>query len=281
MTQAQSDRISQFAAGGEAGMKHSVRKRRLFAAFTVVLLVSISACALPHPRIMHEPISPEITRIIDRYVQAVESHENALRGASMKVDITAAIPKLKERGTLRALRRISKIGQITYQLLGFQGSNTVKNQVIVRYLQAERQEQGDRTLAVLPSNYKFKYKGEKKEGNDEEVYVFNVSPRKKRVGLFKGQIWLDPRTYLPEFERGRFVKNPSIFFKKVEFERAYRIENGVAVPEYMNSVIDARLIGKVELSVNYFGFEPKAGSESGAASGADPAPAMAARVVAK
>lgn len=257
----------------------SASERGLLAAITVVLLAWLSACAVPHPRLIHKPPSSETISIINNYVEAAESHENALRGASMRVDITAAIPKLKEHGTLRALRKISDIGKITYQLLGFQGSNTVKNQVIVRYLEAERKEQGNRSMAILPSNYKFKYKGEKQEG-DNNVYVFDVSPWKKRMGLFKGQIWLDTATYLPVFEKGRLVKNPSIFFKKVDFERAFKIQNGVAVPQYMTSTIDARLVGKVELTISYFNFEPRPG-QSGAIAGSRQAPAMTADVVRK
>jgi hypothetical protein len=59
-------------------------------------------------------------------------------------------------------------------------------------------------------------------------------------------------------EKGRFVKNPSIWFKKVEFERSFRIQNGIAVPQNLSSTIDARLIGKVELYINYSNFTPNA-----------------------
>lgn len=255
--------------------------RRLFAAITVVLLTLLWGCAVPHPQIIHRSISPETTEIIDKYVEAVESHENALRGATMKVDITAAIPKLKEHGTLRALRKISQLGQITYQLLGFEGSNTVKNQVIARYLKAERQEQGNQKIAVLPSNYKFKYKGEKDRPNGQKAYVFDISPWKKREGLFKGQIWLDPQTYLPVFEKGRLVKSPGLFLKKVEFERGYRIQNGIAVPDYLNSTIHVRLFGKVELSISYFNVQPKPGSQPSAASTAHSAAPLSARAIRK
>ena len=230
---------------------------------TVFLLLSASGCMVPHPRIIPETMSPETARIIDNYVRATEAHEDALRGTSMEVSIDASIPKLKEHATLRALRRISKLGQITYRVLGFQGSSTVKNQVIARYLQAEQQGQGDQSLAITPANYKFKFKGEETEPNHERVYVFNISPRKKRVGLFKGQIWIDAQTYLPVFEKGRLVKNPSIFFKKVDFERAFKIQNGIAVPEYLNSVIDARLIGKVELNISYSNLELNETNQAG------------------
>jgi hypothetical protein len=69
--------------------------------------------------------------------------------------------------------------------------------------------------------------------------------------LFKGELWLDASNYFPVYEKGRLVKNPSIFFKKVEFERAFAIQNGVPVPAHLVSTIQTRLVGKVELDVNY------------------------------
>ena len=34
------------------------------------------------------------------------------------------------------------------------------------------------------------------------TYVFQVTPRKKRAGLFKGEIWIDAATYLRVQETG-------------------------------------------------------------------------------
>ncbi len=200
--------------------------------------------------------------ILNKYIEATQGHENDLRGASMDVEISASVPKLKQHGHLRALRKISKVGQITYRVLGFQGDNNIKSQVIGRYLEAESQSQGDMSLALIPANYKFKYKGEKTRSG-KQVYVFQVSPHKKKVGLFKGEIELDAASYLPVMEKGRFVKNPSIFFKKVDFERTFNIQNGVAVPQNMSSTIDARLIGKVELDISYSNFTPNAAEGDG------------------
>jgi len=208
--------------------------------------------------------------IISKYLQATQTHEDALRGASMEVDINADVPSLKQHGRLRALRKISKVGQITYHVLGFQGDNTVKNQVIARYLQAEQQGQGDQSLAITPGNYKFKFKGQKAD-NGEQVYVFQLSPRKKKVGLFKGEMWLDAQTCLPVLEKGRFVKNPSIFFKKVDFERDFAIQDGRAIPHSMTSTIQVRLIGKVELSINYSKFEKNNGADDDEQAGTESA----------
>jgi hypothetical protein len=187
--------------------------------------------------------------IINKYLEA--TNQQPMVAHSMEVEINASVPRLQEHGKLRALRKISKVGLITYRVLGFQGDNTVKKEVIGRYLQAEQQSQSDPKLTLTPANYKFKLKGEQRVQENELVYMFQVSPRKKRVGLFKGEIWLDADSYLPVLERGRLVKNPSIFFKKVDFERAFAIQNGVSVPAHMTSTIDTRVVGKVELDINY------------------------------
>jgi hypothetical protein len=186
--------------------------------------------------------------IIDKYLQATTLQ---VAPPSVELEINASVPKLQEHGRLRALRKISKVGKITYRVLGFQGDNTVKKEVIGRYLQAEQQSQGDPGLTLTPANYKFKLKGQRQVQDHEMVYVFQVAPRKKRVGLFRGELWLDATSFLPVLEKGRLVKNPSIFFKKVDFERAFAIQNGVSVPAHMSSTIDTRVVGKVELDISY------------------------------
>jgi hypothetical protein len=172
----------------------------------------------------------------------------------MEVEINAEVPKLKESGTLRALRRISRVGQITYRVIAFQGANFVKKEIIARYLAAEQQEQGDQDIGITPANYKFKYKGLVPSQAGTPAYVFQLTPRKKKVGLFKGEMWIDSKTYLPVFERGRLVKNPSIFFKKVDFRRGFAIQNGLAVPSYIASTIDTRLVGEIEISISFSKF---------------------------
>jgi hypothetical protein len=214
----------------------------------IVVLGGISAVGLRAAS--DDSLEPASAAIITKYLEATHS-QSQHTDPSMVLDINASVPKLKKQGTLRALRVMSSVGRITYRVLGFQGDNTVKKDVIARYLQADQQGQNDAALALSPANYKFKFKGAKRTDNGEEAYVFQLVPRKKRVGLFKGELWLDATSCLPVYEKGRLVKNPSIFFKKVDFERAFAIQNGVSVPARMNSTIHTRIVGVVELYVNY------------------------------
>jgi len=170
----------------------------------------------------------------------------------MEVDIEAELPKLKKQGRLHALRHISRLGRITYDALRFEGDRSVKSNVIARYLTAEAQVQDGETasFAIIPANYKFKYKG-RLDVEGRPVHVFQLTPRKKRLGLFKGELWLDAETCLPIRESGRLVKTPSIFLKRIEFVREYEIRDGISVPRRIHTIVDTRLVGKAELTVNF------------------------------
>lgn len=188
--------------------------------------------------------------VLARYLQAKETQQMGLRGVQMEVDIEAQLPRLEKRGKLHALKSISRLGKITYKALGFSGDNTIKNEVITRYLAEETKS---RENSITPANYKFKYKGLSKH-DGVQVYVFEVTPHKKMQGLFKGELWLDEATALPVREAGRVVKTPSIFLKKMVFVQDYQIRDGLAIPKHFQGTADVRIIGRAELSIDFSNF---------------------------
>lgn len=201
--------------------------------------------------------------VIDRFLEAQEAQREKLRGVQMQVRMVGSIPNLAKTGSMEALRAISKLGKVTYDALKFEGDGTVKNHVLVRYLtaEAENYDSPNPKLAISKDNYKFKNKGlQLKDG--EQVYVLELNPRRKEVGLFKGEVWLDPQTMLPLRESGRFVKSPSVFIKKVEFVRNYEIRDGLAVPISMKSFAETRIVGRTELNIDYANFTLDAGTQA-------------------
>jgi len=193
--------------------------------------------------------------IVENYCNAAVAQDKKMKGAYMEVEMDASLPKLKKHGRLHAFRRISPLGLIKYETARFEGDNIVNKEIISRYLTAEvdAQRQQSPLGAVTPRNYKFKYKGLKQsEGRD--VHVFEVTPRQKREDLFKGELWVDARTYLRVQESGYLVKNPSIFLKKVAFIRKYEIRDGISVPVKVLSVADVRFVGKAELTIDFTNF---------------------------
>ncbi len=120
--------------------------------------------------------------LVEKYLVATRTQKEAMRGVQMEVSLDARLPRLEKRGRLRALRTISKLGLITYKALGFSGDTMIKSQVIARYLDGESQT---RDIGITRANYKFKYRGHF-ERDGRKIYVLQVTPRKKVVGLFQG-----------------------------------------------------------------------------------------------
>ena len=220
-----------------------------------VLVVSVlfGSCLLA------EPGGDVSNQVLDSYLAATRSQRERLNGSTAEVSIDAEIPQLHKQGRLSALRRISRLGRITYDRLRFEGDNAVKNDVIARYLNTEIQvrESKDQSLAVIPANYKFAYKG-RRELDGRDVHVFELKPRAKRKGLFKGTLSIDARTYLPVRESGLFVKNPSVFIKRVQFTRDYQTTNGLAVVARLETTVETRVVGPAHMTVHYadYHFEP-------------------------
>jgi hypothetical protein len=210
-----------------------------------ILSANVAADSLPVPA----------DKIVENYCTASQAQAETKRGASMDVEIDASLPKLKKHGRLHALRRISPLGLIRYERAQFDGDGVVIKEVISRYLSAEVEAQKEQSeeIAVTPRNYKFKNKGMNQIAG-REVYVLEVTPRQKRDKLFKGEVWIDARTFLKVQESGYLVKNPSIFVKKVAFIRKYEIRGGISVPQQVQSVTDIRFFGTAEMTIEFSNF---------------------------
>jgi hypothetical protein len=229
-------------------------------------LTAVLAATIGSFPVLSEPKAPPVPeeQMVSRYLEATKAQQTALRGGTEEIDIDATVPKFKKKGKLHALRSISKLGKITYHALGFSGDGVVKTEVIANYLKAEVESgKAKSDVAITPDNYKFKYKGSQ-DWNGRQVYVLQLKPREKKVGLFKGELWLDAETYMPVLESGSFVKSPSFMLKKMQFVRQYELQNGVSVPQRTESRVETRFFGKVELNINYLTFSkdtPQAGAD--------------------
>ena len=177
----------------------------------------------------------------------------------MEVEISGSIPKLKKQGRLHALRHITALGRITYDALRFQGDDTIKKNVIAKYLQAEEQSQQDPVGRRDARELQASNTRAAISSTAARRTFFEVTPKKKRQGLYRGELWIDAATSLRVQESGYLVKNPSIILRKVQFVRSYEIRDGISVPRQMQTVADTWLVGKTELTIDYtnFSIDPK------------------------
>lgn len=166
------------------------------------------------------------------------------------VEIEATLPMLKKTGRLRAIRTVFPVGRPKYQVLDIAGDPTVRNQVIVRYILADEKttEVPYGSVALTPANYKIQYAGAVRLDN-RLAYAFRVIPRKKRVGLINGVLWLDGETGIAVRETGYLAKTPSIFLKRINVTRENHVQNGAVAMRVTHISAETRLVGRAQLVV--------------------------------
>ena len=171
---------------------------------------------------------------------------SAPNGTMLEVD--AYLPKVGEEGHLRAIRAWAESKTPEYQVIQLDGDASVKQQVIARYLNAEQQAAAmpASSVAITPANYKFRYVG---PNNGTPVYVFHITPRKKRSGLIDGELWIDGATGLLIHESGYLVKRPSFFIRHFKIVRDVRLQDGAPYVRTSHIEIDARFVGRAELTI--------------------------------
>jgi hypothetical protein len=164
------------------------------------------------------------------------------------MEIDASLPELAEKGHLRAIRDWAEHHTPDYQVIHIDGDAMVKEQVIARYLTAEKEAAKipASSVAIAPANYKFRYVSSR---GGTKVYAFQITPRKKRPGLIQGELWIDGATGLAVHEAGYFVKRPSIFIRRLKITRDVSLRGGAPYLRTTHIDIETHLVGRAELTI--------------------------------
>jgi hypothetical protein len=168
--------------------------------------------------------------------------------------IEAELPQIAQKGRYQLRRMYSAPKSLAFKAVNFVGDNFVKTNVIARLLQSEvdhAKTADDANTAITTDNYKFSYKGVAEVEGKPLCHVFQVKPRHKRVGLFKGTIYLDVYTGAMVRAEGRMVKSPSFFVKNIEFSQDYTNVDGFDMVSHIHSTADARIVGKTIVDITH------------------------------
>ncbi len=194
-------------------------------------------------------LAPELALQTFQQRSARQLNEPVSYSASTVVE--AELPDTAQRGRFQLRRRFIAPKTLLFTPVRFVGDNFVKSNVIARLLQAEvdHASKGESArTAINEANYKFSYKGTGEIG-DRPVHIFNVKPRAKRPGLFKGRIYLDASTGSLSRAEGTLVKTQSFFVKRIEFVQDYADIEGYTLPVHASSVAKTRLVGRALVEI--------------------------------
>jgi len=145
-----------------------------------------------------------------RYVASLEHGSPFAESGPIAVLIEASIPALYKESVLLAVRQTGNNERSEFLILGMDGDGAVAEEVIARYFTIEEQTENlaRSSTLITPENYKFQFRGQVNRGNGS-AYVYDIAPRKRRPGLFKGQIWIDAATGAELLVSGRLTDTPS------------------------------------------------------------------------
>src|SRR5258708_35613743 len=152
---------------------------------------------------------------IDRYLTGSSGRQPGCSDWVFAVQIDASLPQLKKQGSMSGLKVVSRMGQTVYRDLRFTGDNLIKTHVIARFLANDaKPPEGVAGAGVTRQNYSFIY-DRTSEYNGLRAYVFRLKPMRKRIGLFKGELWLDAPTTAPLRMWVDFLKSPPLFVRNL------------------------------------------------------------------
>jgi len=203
---------------------------------------------LPAPR---PQMSPEIALL--QYQVHAQRQAAELGATEDTTTITANLPDAAKQGRYRLKRIYAAPKTLAFKVIDFAGDGFVKSNVMNRLLQSEAdQVKKDKPAltAITPANYKFSYKATQTL-NGRLVHVYQVKPREKRAGLFKGKIYIDAYSGGMLRAEGRLVKSPSVFIKKVEFTQDYAQVGDFVLISHIHSVTDTRIIGRAIVDIDH------------------------------
>src|SRR5258708_11091815 len=124
----------------------------------------------------------------------------------------------------------------------------VRRQVIARYLSADAEGRSMRAsdVAISRAKYKFRFVGAAGTGPNL-AYVFQITPRKIRLGLIRGELWIDAATGIAVHQAGYLVKRPSIFLRRVGVVQDVDLRKGRPYRRITRLELDTLLAGRAGL----------------------------------
>jgi hypothetical protein len=229
-------------------MKHHV----LLAVFLFFLPAAALSAAQDSPL-------PAASEVVERMVQRDAQRQTLTQGyAGMRRYV------LENNGMHKHAEMLVRVsgdsdGTKHFEILSEQGWKAAQKHVLHKMLESESQTSTPETRAktrLCSDNYEFQMVG--LVAGDRPTYAIDARPKRHDKLLFEGRIWVDAEDYALVRAEGNPSKNPSFWTKHVHFVHTYEKHGTLWFPLSTESVTDARIFGRTDLTIEYFDYKPNA-----------------------
>lgn len=175
--------------------------------------------------------------------------------------------RLNKRAEMVVSVKCGPEGTKHFDVVSEDGWKSANKHVIRKMLESETetsQPQVRPATSLTPQNYRFTLIGsDLLQGR--RVYIIEVLPKREDKYLFEGRIWVDAEDFAVVRAEGKPARNPSFWTRSVHFVQQYQKSGAFWFPASTESVTEARIFGKTEVSISYFDYQPNFAADSCAA----------------
>jgi hypothetical protein len=220
-----------------------------------LLLVAAGPCARAQ-----ESSLPSASAVVEQMLARDANRQHAQEGYAGMRRYVLVNNRLNKRAEMVVRVNGDPDGTKHFEVLGEEGWKAAQKHVLHKMLESEAETSRPevRVATRLSSdNYDFEMVGTEKDG-ERTLYVIDITPKRKDKYLVRGRIWVDAADYALARVDGSPAKNPSFWTKKVHVVQTYQKCGEFWFPITTESVTDAFLFGKTDLTIQYFDYKPNA-----------------------
>ena len=166
--------------------------------------------------------------------------------------------RLHKHAELLVTVRCDSDGSKHFDVVTEEGWKTANHKILRKMMESEEETSVPFTrpkTRLTPDNYTFTMvQTESIEGRP--TYVIDVKPKREDQYLFEGRIWVDANDYALVRVEGKPAKNPSFWTRSIHFVHRYQKRGDFWFPTTTESITQARLVGKTEVTIQYFDYAP-------------------------
>jgi hypothetical protein len=172
--------------------------------------------------------------------------------------------KFDKRAEMLVSVKCDPDGTKHFEVVSENGWKSANKRVLRKMLESETETSRPevrRTTSISPENYQFQMLGSDIV-QGRPVYVIQVLPKRQDKYLFEGRIWVDAEDFAMVRAEGKPAKNPSFWTRSIHFVQQYQKSGTFWFPSTTESVTDARIFGKTDVTITYFDYQPVCAAQS-------------------
>jgi MucB/RseB N-terminal domain len=203
---------------------------------------------------------PTASEVVERMAQHDAQRQRLTEGYAGKRRYVLENDGMHKRAEMLVLVSGDPNGTKHFEILSEQGWKAAQKHVLRKMLESESQTSTPEIRAktrLCSDNYEFNTVGQENVA-DRPAYAIDVTPKRHDKLLFEGRIWVDTEDYALVRAEGNPAKNPSFWTKHIHFVHSYEKRGGFWSPLSTESVTDARIFGRTNLTIEYFDYKPNA-----------------------